>query len=365
MHSSTPSPSHSPVSLQRPNRNGRPIAESTLKTRSAPFAQRDLESEELVDAEEEGDEEHDESHIDVVGETSSAEEDQGAEDLEAAAEMLEDDSSSSSSSEDGVAERSHWEKDYKHEEVFPQLHTRMSLPLVFFDKKRRVLIPSYHPAKGTIPSYLARPIDFDRVPKPSFRVTSSPLSPSGSSKKESPHSKKRVSFDAHPTDIFHEPGNSDDPSSPYQRFVLPSMAHYDRVVEYDMDEHDFAWLEIYNEERKGANLPEISEDVFELLVDRIEKEWYSYSQVHERPCQRKEKNETELSLALFSRPKSQDWKPPRRLCTRILRVMYASKPNANPGTPLYFVMAAISPFIKIVTESLTFPTGRCFLLFPF
>jgi len=46
------------------------------------------------------------------------------------------------------------------------------------------------------------------------------------------------------------------------------------TVEYDMDEQDFAWLKIVNEERKPKGLPRISEDHFEFCIDRLEKYWF-------------------------------------------------------------------------------------------
>ena len=50
-------------------------------------------------------------------------------------------------------------------------------------------------------------------------------------------------------------------------------------VEYDMDEEDVAWLNIINEKRCSENLSKISEDNFELLMDRLEKESYFHVQV--------------------------------------------------------------------------------------
>lgn len=52
----------------------------------------------------------------------------------------------------------------------------------------------------------------------------------------------------------------------------------DGEVEYDMDEEDAAWLGIINERRAGNGVPEVPIDIFELLMDRLEKE--SYFQVY-------------------------------------------------------------------------------------
>lgn len=48
----------------------------------------------------------------------------------------------------------------------------------------------------------------------------------------------------------------------------------DSQVEYDMDEDDMIWLEIMNEERTKSDFPSVSMDMFELLMDRLEKESY-------------------------------------------------------------------------------------------
>jgi NuA3 HAT complex component NTO1 len=47
-------------------------------------------------------------------------------------------------------------------------------------------------------------------------------------------------------------------------------------VEYDMDEQDDAWVEDYNERRKKDHLEgdEISREIFEIVMTKIEKEWY-------------------------------------------------------------------------------------------
>ncbi|CAJ0858393.1 7050_t:CDS:10 [Entrophospora sp. SA101] len=46
------------------------------------------------------------------------------------------------------------------------------------------------------------------------------------------------------------------------------------IVEYDMDEQDDEWLSKLNEERKKENCGELSTEIFEALIDRIEKEWF-------------------------------------------------------------------------------------------
>ncbi|CAG8822775.1 17663_t:CDS:2, partial [Gigaspora rosea] len=46
------------------------------------------------------------------------------------------------------------------------------------------------------------------------------------------------------------------------------------IVEYDMDEQDNLWLKAFNQERKKEDLGELTADVFEAMIDRLEKEWF-------------------------------------------------------------------------------------------
>ncbi|XP_059968066.1 bromodomain-containing protein 1 isoform X2 [Mesoplodon densirostris] len=66
------------------------------------------------------------------------------------------------------------------------------------------------------------------------------------------------------------------PSAPrrppvYYKFVEKSAEELDNEVEYDMDEEDYAWLEIVNEKRRGDCVAAVSQSVFEFLMDRFEK----------------------------------------------------------------------------------------------
>lgn len=53
-----------------------------------------------------------------------------------------------------------------------------------------------------------------------------------------------------------------------------SHTRIDRV-EYDMDEQDDMWLEQYNTLRKQNELEEITREVFEITMTKIEKEWHA------------------------------------------------------------------------------------------
>ncbi|XP_013401119.1 peregrin-like isoform X1 [Lingula anatina] len=64
----------------------------------------------------------------------------------------------------------------------------------------------------------------------------------------------------------------------YYRFIEKSVDEMDDEVEYDMDEEDYAWLELVNEQRKSDNLSSVGQEVFEMLMDRFEKEAHFQSQ---------------------------------------------------------------------------------------
>ncbi|XP_028667910.2 bromodomain-containing protein 1 isoform X1 [Erpetoichthys calabaricus] len=64
----------------------------------------------------------------------------------------------------------------------------------------------------------------------------------------------------------------------YYTFIEKSSDELDKEVEYDMDEEDYAWLELINEKRKSEGLSVVSQNVFEFLMDRFEKESFFESQ---------------------------------------------------------------------------------------
>ncbi|XP_032893030.1 peregrin isoform X5 [Amblyraja radiata] len=69
---------------------------------------------------------------------------------------------------------------------------------------------------------------------------------------------------------------SDAPPRPlsYYRYIEKSVEELDEEVEYDMDEEDYVWLDIMNEKRKIEGVNFIPQEVFEYLMDRLEKESY-------------------------------------------------------------------------------------------
>ncbi|XP_076152408.1 bromodomain-containing protein 1-like [Alosa pseudoharengus] len=64
----------------------------------------------------------------------------------------------------------------------------------------------------------------------------------------------------------------------YYKYVEKTAEELDEEVEYDMDEEDYAWLELVNEKRRSEGYSQVSQNVFEFLVDRFEKESFFENQ---------------------------------------------------------------------------------------
>ncbi|XP_068458607.1 bromodomain-containing protein 1-like isoform X1 [Clinocottus analis] len=56
------------------------------------------------------------------------------------------------------------------------------------------------------------------------------------------------------------------------KYTEQTAEELDEEVEYDMDEEDYAWLELVNEKRKSEGVSRASFNLFEFLMDRFEKE---------------------------------------------------------------------------------------------
>ncbi|KAL0968009.1 hypothetical protein UPYG_G00261000 [Umbra pygmaea] len=66
--------------------------------------------------------------------------------------------------------------------------------------------------------------------------------------------------------------------SVYYQYSEKTPEELDEEVEYDMDEEDYAWLELLNEKRKSEGISQVSQNLFEFLMDRFEKESFFSSQ---------------------------------------------------------------------------------------
>ncbi|XP_068595222.1 bromodomain-containing protein 1-like [Brachionichthys hirsutus] len=64
----------------------------------------------------------------------------------------------------------------------------------------------------------------------------------------------------------------------YYKYTERTAEELDEEVEYDMDEEDFAWLELINEKRKSEGVSRVSHNLFEFLMDRFEKESHAAAQ---------------------------------------------------------------------------------------
>uniref|UniRef100_A0A3P8VXV2 Bromodomain containing 1 n=1 Tax=Cynoglossus semilaevis TaxID=244447 RepID=A0A3P8VXV2_CYNSE len=58
----------------------------------------------------------------------------------------------------------------------------------------------------------------------------------------------------------------------YYKYTEKTDEELDEETEYDMDEEDYAWLELVNEKRRSEGISQVSHNVFEFLIDRFEKE---------------------------------------------------------------------------------------------
>jgi len=154
-------------------------------------------------------------------------------------------------------------------------------------------MPALAPAK--LPSVefttLGPPLASPRVNNPHH------LGPYGYNTGQDWHHHARLDSHAHPT---HHQGA--DPAGPYLRWLQPLESDLARQVEYDMDDQgaspfrqvlyrtrydplsrataparppaDQLWLDALNRDRKRDGLSHISYEVFEVIMDKIEKEWF-------------------------------------------------------------------------------------------
>ncbi|ESK83279.1 bromodomain and phd finger-containing protein 3 [Moniliophthora roreri MCA 2997] len=69
----------------------------------------------------------------------------------------------------------------------------------------------------------------------------------------------------------------------YIRHIEPLEMDLARQVEYDMDEQDKEWLDSLNAERKKDQVDKISYELFEIVMDRLEKEWFDLTKNIPKP----------------------------------------------------------------------------------
>ncbi|KAJ7708691.1 hypothetical protein B0H17DRAFT_1030520 [Mycena rosella] len=90
------------------------------------------------------------------------------------------------------------------------------------------------------------------------------------------HDGQARSFGYNDFSEFHRPDQ-------YIRHIEPLEIDLERQVEYDMDEQDQEWLDAVNTERKKEQLDKVSYEVFEVVMDRLEKEWFNLTKHIPKP----------------------------------------------------------------------------------
>ncbi|KAJ3194103.1 Bromodomain and PHD finger-containing protein 3 [Irineochytrium annulatum] len=159
-------------------------------------------------------------------------------------------------------------------------------------------------------------INFSKVlPKPSFREISEPSSAADD-----------LFLGLYNKIEFRKPG------AHYVRYVEPTENELSERIEYDMDDQDLRWLQIVNEERRSQGDPVVPESVFELVIDRLEKEWQRNFLSHRGT----------------------------NMHQRSLFVLYATTENARIVMLSYFATAVILPSIKTVTAYRTSRKGNAY-----
>ncbi|KAL6297851.1 PHD-zinc-finger like domain-containing protein [Sparassis latifolia] len=69
----------------------------------------------------------------------------------------------------------------------------------------------------------------------------------------------------------------------YIRYIEPLESELAVQVEYDMDEQDQEWLDAINAERKKEQMDKVSYEIFEIVMDRLEKEWFDLTKNIPKP----------------------------------------------------------------------------------
>ncbi|EGN97037.1 hypothetical protein SERLA73DRAFT_58213 [Serpula lacrymans var. lacrymans S7.3] len=69
----------------------------------------------------------------------------------------------------------------------------------------------------------------------------------------------------------------------YIRYIEPLESELAIQVEYDMDEQDQEWLDALNVERKKDQLNTVSYETLEIVMDRLEKEWFDLTKNIPKP----------------------------------------------------------------------------------
>ncbi|PWN36145.1 uncharacterized protein FA14DRAFT_146358, partial [Meira miltonrushii] len=80
--------------------------------------------------------------------------------------------------------------------------------------------------------------------------------------------------DQHHVNFGFNDGSEFEKPDHYLRHVEPIESELNKQVEYDMDEQDQEWLDALNLDRRREQLDAVPYEVFEIIIDRLEKEWF-------------------------------------------------------------------------------------------
>lgn len=90
------------------------------------------------------------------------------------------------------------------------------------------------------------------------------------------HDNQQRSYGYNDFSLFERPQH-------YIRYIEPLESELAVQVEYDMDEQDQEWLDALNADRKKEQLDKISYEAFEIVMDRLEKEWFDLTKNIPKP----------------------------------------------------------------------------------
>ncbi|KAI9480446.1 MAG: hypothetical protein EXX96DRAFT_562637 [Benjaminiella poitrasii] len=152
------------------------------------------------------------------------------------------------------------ERSYK--DFFPDLDIKEPLPLL--SKQEPSLPPIVVPSTAVLP--IPRFQKQSVLKQQQRRQTKQQQQPEEEHEKESKDAEDGSDLDSH---SFHRPKNH------YIRYIEPSEKELFEMIEYDMDEQDEAWLKIYNRERKKEGTGQVTCELFEAIIDKLEKEWFN------------------------------------------------------------------------------------------
>lgn len=86
------------------------------------------------------------------------------------------------------------------------------------------------------------------------------------------------------------------------RYIDKSVEELDEEVEYDIDEEDYIWLDIMNDKRRRDGVTPIPQEVFEYLMDRLEKE--SYFESHNKVPELRKRHGNNILTVIQNKPNS-------------------------------------------------------------